>query len=333
MNDPQLLIVDPDRLRRKQVVDACIGTRLVSVADVGSLSEAYHSAELHKPNRVAIAAAFTTTDEFQALLELLQYISATTIIYGENASHKTHHFETIAWRSAQHLAAQLVAGFGASPSLQRQDKPVVTAGVIPRAGPDLVLIGASTGGITALETILAQFPANCPPTLIVQHLRQGFGEGLIRRLNELSRPKVVAADNLLPLRSGTIQIAAGNGQHLGVQQRGGLVARLQGTDLVSGHCPSVDVLFEHGAALAAKIKVHAALLTGMGADGAAGMLSLFNAGAYTIAQDRESCVVWGMPRVAVEMGGVHDILPLAQIAPALLQLPSEATFKQGLSRL
>lgn len=333
MKDPQLLIVDPDRVRRKQVVAACADSRLVSIADVSSLSEAYHSAELHKPNRVAIAAEFTSTDEFQALLDLLQYISATTVIYGENIRLKPQHLEMIEWRSAQQLAARLLSGFVPRKNVAPRSEPAVTAArSTPSSKPDLVLIGASTGGITALETILSQFPADCPPTLIVQHLRPGFGDGFIRRLDELARPKVMAADNLAPLKPGTVQIAAGNGLQLGVQQRGGLVARVHGAELVSGHCPSVDVLFEHGAALAAKIKVHAAILTGMGADGAAGMLSLFKAGAYTVAQDRDSCVVWGMPRVAIEMGGVHDVLPLAQIAQAILRLPTESLFKQGFSQ-
>lgn len=326
MPDPLILIADPNRVRRKMLLELCAQAGIGSVVDTSSLDDTYRLAEMHRPRRVAIAADFSKTEEFQALLDLLSYISAEPVLYGDGPGAMPGDV----WRlegpaAAQRFVTSLLAGLGLSAqgparaTPARRGRPEAAPRPVVQAVNGLVLIGASTGGITALETILSEFPADCPPTLVVQHMRPGFGDGLIRRLDDLIRPAVMAAADKVPLRPGTVHVAAGNGHHLGVAQRGGLVTRLLGSEPVSGHCPSVDVIFEHGAALAHGISIRAALLTGMGADGAEGMRRLRAAGAYTIAQDRDSSVVWGMPRVAIEMGGAVDVLPLSGIARALLQ--------------
>lgn len=306
------------------LLELCAQAGIDSVVDTSSLDDTYRLAEMHRPRCVAIAADFSKTEEFQALLDLLGYISAKPVLYGDGQGAGPGEV----WRvdgpdAAQRFVAGMLTGLGLSAPARvtpvRQASPAAGPRPVVQAVNGLVLIGASTGGITALETILSDFPADCPPTLVVQHMRPGFGDGLIRRLDDLIRPAVVAAADKVPLRPDTVHIAAGNGRHLGVVQRGGLVTRLLGSEPVSGHCPSVDVMFEHGAALAQGLSLRAALLTGMGADGAEGMRSLRAAGAYTIAQDRDSSVVWGMPRVAIEMGGAVDVLPLSGIARALLQ--------------
>ncbi|WFE74025.1 CheB methylesterase domain-containing protein [Roseinatronobacter sp. S2] len=331
MTDPVILIADPNRTRRKLLMSLCADVGMVAVAEAGTLGETYQLAEQHMPKRVAIAADFTRTSEFSALLDMLKMISADLVVYGEGAAATSSTlFRLDDHAAAVRLVAVLSAGLGAA----RQPPPRIQAAPTPPAlgGPPqnrLLLIGASTGGITALETILSAFPEDCPPTLVVQHIRPGFAEGLIRRLNETVRPNVVAAGHGVPLRKGCVHIAAGNDRHLGVVQRGGFMTRLIDGNAVSGHCPSVDVLFEHGAMLAGDVAISAAILTGMGADGAAGMRSLRAAGAYTVAQDKGSSVVWGMPRVAVELGGVVDVLPLAFIGKALLRDHSRAAYRQG----
>lgn len=308
------------------LLELCAQAGIESVVDTSSLDDTYRLAELHRPRCVAIAADFSKTEEFQALLDLLGYIAAKPLLYGDGQGARPGEV----WRvdgpdAAQQFVAGMLTGLGLSApapvplATARQASPAAPPRPVVQAVNGLVMIGASTGGITALETILSEFPADCPPTLVVQHMRPGFGDGLIRRLDDLIRPAVVAAADKVPLQPGTVHIAAGNGRHLGVVQRGGLVTRLLGSEPVSGHCPSVDVMFEHGAALAQGLSLRAAILTGMGADGAAGMRSLRAAGAYTIAQDRDSSVVWGMPRVAIEMGGAVDVMPLSGIARALLQ--------------
>lgn len=319
MTRPFILIADPNRVRRKMLLEACAEAGIDRVDEASSLSETYQLAEMHRPMRVGVAVEFSRTDEFQALKDMLHYISAELVLFGPDGG-SVHRVDVPG--AARRFAQVLSAGITPVSSAPSR-KPAPDSGPRVMAMPSpvsrLVLIGASTGGIPALETILKEFTADCPPTLVVQHMRPGFGEGLIRRLDDLIRPSVKPAGDKVMLQPGTIHIAAGNNRHLAVLQRSGLMIRLLDDAPVSGHCPSVDVLFEHGAALTDKLYISAALLTGMGADGAAGLARLRAAGAYTIAQDHDSSVVWGMPRVAIEMGAAMDVLPLNSIGRALLR--------------
>lgn len=180
----------------------------------------------------------------------------------------------------------------------------------------MILIGASTGGIAAIETVLSAFPADCPPTLVVQHIRDGFVPGLVRRLDNCCRPRVVEAMDGLRLRRGTVFFAADTTRHLTVTGLSAPRCTLLDAPPRHGHRPAVDPLFESAQSWARQVS--AAVLTGMGADGAAGLAALRRAGAHTIAQDRQSSVVWGMPRAAVEAGGAAEVLPLDRIGAALL---------------
>lgn len=180
----------------------------------------------------------------------------------------------------------------------------------------LIVIGASTGGVEALLGILTRFPANCPPTLIVQHTGTGFGESLVSLLDRQILPKARLATHPQPLQRGKVLVAAGTRSHLVLAGAGGTRADIVADGPVSGHIPSVDMLFESSIPHASRVS--AALLTGMGRDGAAGMKALHDAGAFTIAQDEASCVVYGMPRAAVESGCVDRVLHIDQIADALL---------------
>ncbi|TVP73315.1 MAG: chemotaxis protein CheB [Rhodobacteraceae bacterium] len=325
MFDPQILVVDPNLVRRRKVIEACAEATTAPALFATTLDDAYQLAEVHRPSRIAITAEFTRTGEFQALLDLIHYIGADVIVYGtdEECADRTVH-QINDPRGMHSLVSALTSGLGLSRAPQKQARQMEAPSQVQvrPAMQGILLIGASTGGVTALETIVGQLPHDCPPVLIVQHMRPGFGDGLIRRLDSIGKPRVRAASDRVLLENGTVHVAAGNGRHLGVVQRGGLMTQLLDDANVSGHCPSVDVLFEHGARLAGKVPVAAALLTGMGADGAEGMCRLREAGAYTIAQDRDSSVVWGMPRVAAEMGGVDDVLPIDRIADALLHGPA-----------
>lgn len=184
------------------------------------------------------------------------------------------------------------------------------------ANDRIILIGASTGGVDALLAILTRFPENCPPTLVVQHTGNGFGESLAGLLDRQCLPSVRLATGAQPIRRGQILIGAGTRTHLVIDGRAGTRTVCQTDAPVSGHIPSVDKLFASAVPLASR--VFAALLTGMGRDGATGMKALYDGGAYTIAQNEASCVVYGMPRAAVQSGCVHKVLPLDRIAEALL---------------
>ncbi|WP_201157940.1 chemotaxis protein CheB [Rhodobaculum claviforme] len=184
----------------------------------------------------------------------------------------------------------------------------------------ILCLGASTGGITVLDRILPELPADCPPTLVVQHIIGRFTEGLVRRLDGLCRARVVEAGDGMRLRRGTIYFAPGAEAHLQIDPAGLTCRLLEGAPR-SGHRPSVDVLFHSAARL--RRPVGAALLSGMGSDGAAGLRAIRDAGGFTIAQDEASCTVYGMPRAAVALGGAMVSLPPARIAEALLAFATQ----------
>lgn len=177
-----------------------------------------------------------------------------------------------------------------------------------------------------LDRILPELPADCPPTLVVQHIIGRFTDGLVRRLDTLCPAKVVTATDGMRLQRGMIYFAPGAETHLQVDPSG-LSCRLIEGPPQSGHRPSVDALF-HSAA-AQRRPVAAALLSGMGTDGAEGMLAIRTAGGYTIAQDEHSCTVYGMPRAAVALGAVDISLPPARIASALLGAAADAASRRS----
>jgi two-component system chemotaxis response regulator CheB len=202
-----------------------------------------------------------------------------------------------------------------------------TAPARPRATPALVLIGASTGGPPAVERILRDLgPRLGCPIAVAQHMPPGFTRAFAARLaSHLPFDVREAADGEL-LRDGTVYVAPG-GLHTTVEaRRDGLHARLSRT--ASRVQPSVDALFT-SAAVAVGPRAIAALLTGMGDDGAQGMAELARAGAYTLAQDEASSAVFGMPRAAIDAGAVRETLPLSQIGGRLRQLASAAPSPAG----
>ncbi|CUH82420.1 CheB methylesterase domain-containing protein [Tropicibacter naphthalenivorans] len=196
-----------------------------------------------------------------------------------------------------------------------------------RSDDPIILIGASTGGIDALLKVLADFGEDCPPTLVVQHTGRGFGESLANLLDKKCKAKVTLAQEEGPIQIGKVIIGAGSQAHLVIKNAPSLMYKLTDFGNVSGHMPSVDALFDSATHLGPRIR--AALLTGMGRDGAEGLRKLRLAGAKTIAQDEESSVVYGMPRAAMENGGVELCLPLDKIGAALLADASSRNPKVG----
>jgi two-component system chemotaxis response regulator CheB len=188
---------------------------------------------------------------------------------------------------------------------------------VAAADPRIIAIGASTGGTDALREILATLPASTCGIAIVQHMPEGFTRSFAKHLNEACAMDVKEAEVGDEVRPGLALIAPGN-QHLVIAQRGArLVVELIQGPLVSRHRPSVDVLFR-SVATAAGASAVGVILTGMGADGAEGLASMKKAGASTIAQDEASCVVFGMPREAIKRGAADRVLPVSEIAGALI---------------
>jgi len=186
-----------------------------------------------------------------------------------------------------------------------------------RANGSLVAIGSSTGGVEALLSIISRFPEGCPPTVVTQHMPATFTKSFAARLDRACGATVEEAYDGAPLEPGRIYVAPGGGCHLEVVRSAGLRCRLREGEPVSGHRPSVDVLFKSVAEAtgAASLGV---ILTGMGRDGAQGLLALRQAGAHTLGQDENTCVVYGMPRVAFEIGAVERQLPLSALGEAIL---------------
>ncbi|MDQ8027947.1 MAG: chemotaxis response regulator protein-glutamate methylesterase [Brevundimonas sp.] len=188
-----------------------------------------------------------------------------------------------------------------------------------RPDPNHVLaIGASTGGVEALLTILQGFPANCPATVITQHMPASFTRSFAARLDKVCAPTVTEAEDGAPVKPGHIYIAPGGEAHLEVSGGAAPRCRLLRSDTVNGHRPSVDVLFDSVARL--NRPMTGVILTGMGKDGAKGLLNMREKGARTLGQDEGTSVVYGMPRAAHEIGAVERQLPLQRLRPAILDL-------------
>jgi two-component system chemotaxis response regulator CheB len=182
----------------------------------------------------------------------------------------------------------------------------------------VVAIGASTGGTEALKSVLTRFPSNAPGTLIVQHMPEHFTRSFAERLNSLCAVEVKEAQDGDPVTPGRVLIAPGN-RHLLLRRSGALYsAQVKDGPLVCRHRPSVEVLFSSVAQYAGGNAV-GVILTGMGGDGATGLLKMKQAGAATIAQDEKSCVVFGMPKEAIKAGAVDHVESLERIPERILE--------------
>ena len=183
----------------------------------------------------------------------------------------------------------------------------------------IIAIGASTGGTEAILKVITLFPANTPGVVIVQHMPQDFTRMYAERADKACAMHVIEAQNGDRVEQGVIAIAPGGDRQMYLRRDAkGYYVHLAPGAKVSGHCPSVDVLFDSVAKTAGRSAV-GVILTGMGADGAQGLTDMKRAGAHTIGQDEASCVVYGMPMVAFQKGGVSEQLPLTSIGDAVLR--------------
>lgn len=181
----------------------------------------------------------------------------------------------------------------------------------------LVMVGASTGGTEAIRALLQPLPPDSPAILITQHMPAGFTRSFAQRLNGLCALTVSEAEHGERVLPGHVYIAPGD-QHMRLARSGAnYIVELDRSEPVNRHRPSVDVLFRSAAQAAGRNAI-GVILTGMGRDGATGMLALHQAGARTLAQDEASCVVFGMPREAIALGGVDEVVPLTQLSERIL---------------
>lgn len=185
------------------------------------------------------------------------------------------------------------------------------------AAKRIIFIGSSTGGTEAVRNFLSVMPPNSPAILIAQHMPEQFTGPFARRLNATCQMTVKEAEHNERIQPGHVYVAPGH-SHLQICKSGGLYyTYLSDSEPVNRHRPSVDVLFDSAARYVGKNAI-GVMLTGMGKDGAAGMLRMKEAGAYNLAQDESSCVVFGMPKAAIELGATHEVMPLSGLPERVL---------------
>lgn len=196
--------------------------------------------------------------------------------------------------------------------VESREKKVSTHSMIKTTNK-IIAIGASTGGTEAIRTVLEKLPNNMPPIMIVQHMPQNFTRSFAERLDQLCQIRVKEAQDMEILAPGKALIAPGN-KHMELKRSGAVYyAKLTNAPRVFHQRPSVEVLFDSVVKYAGKNSL-GVILTGMGKDGAKGLLNMKNAGAYTIAQDEKSSIVFGMPKEAINLGAAHKVAPLDKIA-------------------
>jgi len=321
----RIVIASPSPIERSRLAKI-VGThpQMSVIAQATDLSETYTLSEAMEPDVVLLAFDYTRTPEFACMKSLFYALNTRWLVIGgpgtarapQRASDPAYPAVSVDMVADRILdIIREVQGMRAAPGRS------LAAGATrppPRLQQDrLILIGASTGGVDALLTVLANFPADCPPTAIVQHTGQGFSDSLIRLLDRRCAAQVLAAQDGVTLQAGRVCVAAGTAGHFRLTGRPPQ-CRITAGEPVSGHVPSVDELFRSALPLADRVA--AALLTGMGRDGADGLLALRRAGARTIAQDEASSIVYGMPRAAADLGAVEQQLRLDRIGPELLRL-------------
>lgn len=328
----KLILAHPSPVRRARLA-ARLRKRpgIVLLAEAADLTALYTAAEHMEPDAILLEADLARPPEFEVMRALFAALNLSCILIAETPSGQAvplaeglpeieadqppDQLEE-ALRSAARVKVTRLAGAPARmPGRSGAAPRAATPEVASRDGA-LILIGASTGGVDALIAVLRRFPRMCPPTLIVQHTGGAFAGSLIRLLDSRCEADVGAAQDGEGLRRGRVYLAPDDTAHLvlrpGVTRRAGLERAAS----VGNHRPSVDALFR--SAVSAGQDVAAALLTGMGRDGAQGLLELSRAGATTMAQDEATSVVYGMPRVAWEIGATRRRLPIERIGPALL---------------
>ncbi len=335
----RVLIVDDSALVRRILSDAL--SKHPDIEVVGTATDPYVARERIvqlRPDVITLDIEMPRMDGLSFLSKLMRHFPIPVVV----VSSLTPQNSETALRALSLGAVEVLAKPGSSlaagdvaEDLVRAVRAASHARVVKRAEvPDapivarqsmatldathkIIALGASTGGTQALEQVLRRFPVDAPGTVIVQHMPEHFTLSFAKRLDSVCAMRVQEARDGDYLTPGLALVAPG-GKHLILQASGARwVARVKDGPKVHHQRPAVDVLFQSVARSAGRNAV-AALLTGMGADGAKGMLAMKEAGAYTIAQNEETCVVYGMPREAVKLDAAVDVLPLDRIADALL---------------
>jgi two-component system, chemotaxis family, protein-glutamate methylesterase/glutaminase len=337
----RVLIVDDSALVRKILSEQLSGFDDIMV--VGTAADPYIARDKIvnlKPNVITLDIEMPRMDGLTFLAKLMKFypipvvvISSLTPQNSENAMRalRLGAVEVISKPGSQYTvkedSAQLVHAIRAAAQarpIRLQEQPAPASNPSPPQYARLatthkvLAIGASTGGTVAIETILRELPINNAGTVIVQHMPEFFTNSFAKRLNSVSQLEVREAKDNDSVVPGVVLVAPGN-RHMILQLSGAnYIVRIKDGPLVHYQRPSVDVLFQ-SVARNAGINALGVLLTGMGCDGAKGLLAMRQCGAYTVAQDEKSSVVFGMPREAINLGAACEVTPLLQIPNSIMQ--------------
>lgn len=252
--------------------------------------------------------------------KVLDYIEYGAVDYVQKP-HDMDSEEMRKWVFSE-LITKVKTAYNIKYSEEKKQQIAVTPNNINRQYHNkIVAIGASTGGTEAILAVIKNFYPNIPGTVIVQHMPPGFTKMYAERLDKECRVHVKEAEDGDAVETGKVIIAPGDKHMELVRENGRYFVRCYEGEKVSGHCPSVDVLFKSVAQAAASDAV-GVILTGMGSDGARGLLAMRKKGAHTIGQDERSCVVYGMPKVAYDIGAVQYQEPLENVASKIYNILS-----------
>lgn len=351
----QVLVVDDSAFMRKLITDLIASDPDFTV--IGAAKNGREAVDMTlrlKPDVITMDVEMPVMDGIQALQEIMSKCPTPVVILSSHTDEGDMlTFEALEkgaidfvkkpsgtisvdlYKVKEVLLEKLHAALSARILPKRSEVPAVnrsSRSVGPEAPPEtkgkpakifrhLVAIGTSTGGPKALQRILPTLPRNFPaPILIVQHMPPNFTRSLAQRLDAMSQIRVVEAEHEMKVEAGTAYIAPGDWHMVLHRRRSQYVIHLHQDALRNGHRPSVDVLFDSLAEYS-ELERHLVILTGMGGDGAHAMKRLYDSGVRsTIAESEETCVVFGMPKVAIELQAVRHILPLDEIPPKLMEL-------------
>lgn len=353
MNKTKVLIIDDSAVVRQVMTDILSSDPQIEV--VGSARDPYVAVELLKevvPDVITLDVEMPRMDGITFLRKLMSQHPIPVVM----CSSLTEEGSETTFKALEYGAVDIIqkpkmgikqfieeskilicdAVKAASLSQKKKGSPATPFHVAPKLSADAVLpkstgksmvqttekvvaVGASTGGTEALKVFLEALPEDSPGIVIVQHMPENFTRAFANRLNASCRVTVKEADNDDTVIRGRVLIAPGNKHTLLKRSGARYYVEIKDGPLVSRHRPSVDVLFRSTARYAGRNAV-GIIMTGMGDDGAHGMQEMKEAGAVNIAQDETTCVVFGMPKEAIKLGGVDHVLPLGAIAPEMIRL-------------
>lgn len=316
----RVLIVDDSVVARevlKRALSACPGIQVVGTAR--DVYEARDRIVGLNPDVMTLDIEMPRMDGLEFLRRLLPQHDLPTVVVTSHQNKRQAAIDAGAKRVVVKPSAHLV---GTTAETMLSEVVSCVLAVAPggagkttasaAAATSVVAIGASTGGTDAIRSLLSALPTGMPPVLVVQHMPAGFTYSFAARLNADCQVEVAEAVNGERLRSGKVYLAPG-GLHLSLRGRPGTFeVETRDGPKVSGHRPSVDVLFR-SVACWARGQALGILLTGMGSDGAKGLLAMRRAGCGTLAQDEASSVVWGMPKAAYELGAAEALVPISEM--------------------